>query len=259
MKSIEEIFLTRTSVRRYERRAIEPEKLDLIYRAIQNTPTSYNGQQFSVIAISDQTLKEQLYTITGQKQIKTCAVFLVFCADFNKLERFADVKTIEFPRLQDTIDGLFVGVIDASLAMQNAVIAAEALELGSCCIGYTRTAAPTQLADLLQLPQGVAVVCGLSIGYPAEHPDLKPKQPLSLVIHHNHYRTDEMGEELLAYNDEVARYNEIRSGDKTHHDWGTHILDYHRMALDYHLEEYLQQQGFQLPFSKENASTLNQK
>ncbi len=254
MKSIEEIFLSRTSVRRYERRAIEPEKLDLIYRAIQNTPTSYNGQQFSVIAISDQIIKEQIYTITGQKQIKTCAIFLVFCADFNKLKQFADAKSIDFPRFQDTMDGLLVGVIDASLAMQNAVIASESLGLGSCCIGYTRTAAPAQLAEILQLPQGVAVVCGLSIGYPAEHPDLKPKQPLSLVIHHNHYRTDRIVKELLDYNDEVAQYNEVRSGDKTHHDWGTHILDYHRVALDYHLEEYLQQQGFDLSFSKNNMS-----
>jgi FMN reductase (NADPH)/FMN reductase [NAD(P)H] len=246
MKSIEELFLSRTSVRRYERRTIEPEKLDLIYRAIQNTPTSYNGQQFSVIAISDQALKEKLYAITGQKQIKTCAIFLVFCADFNKLKQFADSKSIDFPRFQDTMDGLLVGVIDASLAMQNAVIASEALGLGSCCVGYTRTAAPAQLADLLQLPQGVAVVCGLSIGYPAEHPDIKPKQPLSLIIHQNHYRTDRIDKDLSDYNDKVTQYNEIRSGDKTHHDWGTHILDYHRMALDYHLDEYLEQQGFHL-------------
>ena len=49
-------------------------KLDFIYEAIRNAPTSYNGQQFSVIAVTDQALKEQLYEITGQKQIKTSAV-----------------------------------------------------------------------------------------------------------------------------------------------------------------------------------------
>ena len=78
MKSIEDILLKRTSVRRYERKKIESEKLEFIYNAIRNTPTSYNGQQFSVIAISDQPLKEELYAITGQKQIKTSAIFLVF-------------------------------------------------------------------------------------------------------------------------------------------------------------------------------------
>lgn len=246
MKSIEELFQTRTSVRRYERKPIEPEKLEFIYKAIQNTPTSYNGQQFSVIAISDQAVKEELYRLTGQKQIKTCAIFLVFCVDFHKLHVFADATSIEFPRLQDTVDGLLVGVIDAALAMQNAVIAAEALELGSCCIGYTRTAAPQEIASLLQLPEGVAVVCGLSIGYPAEHPNVKPKQPLSLIIHQNHYRNDDMKEDLLTYNEIIKEYNAVRSGTQTTNDWGTHILDYHRQAADYDLETYLDQQGFKL-------------
>jgi|YelNatPaOPRAMG01_1025707.scaffolds.fasta_scaffold01006_10 FMN reductase (NADPH)/FMN reductase [NAD(P)H] len=246
MKSIEELFQTRTSVRRYERKPIEPEKIEFIYRAIQNTPTSYNGQQYSVIAVSDQTVKEQLYAITQQKQIKTCALFLVFCVDFHKLHEFADATSVAFPRLQDTIDGLLVGVIDAALAMQNAVIAAEALDLGSCCIGYTRTAAPKEIASLLQLPEGVIVVCGLSIGYPAEHPSIKPKQPLSLIIHQNHYRQDDMKKELLEYNDIIKEYNAVRSGTQTANDWGTHILDYHRQALNYDLETYLEQQGFKL-------------
>lgn len=57
MKTIEETLLNRTSVRRYEYDKIPSETLDFIYRAIANTPTSYNGQQFSVIAIDDQSIK----------------------------------------------------------------------------------------------------------------------------------------------------------------------------------------------------------
>ena len=45
MKVIEDVLLKRTSVRRYEREKIEPEKLDLIYRAIASTPTSYCGRR----------------------------------------------------------------------------------------------------------------------------------------------------------------------------------------------------------------------
>ena len=75
MKTIEETLLNRTSVRRYEYDKIPSETLDFIYRAIANTPTSYNGQQFSVIAIDDQSIKEELYAITNQKQIKTIWYF----------------------------------------------------------------------------------------------------------------------------------------------------------------------------------------
>lgn len=109
MKVIEDVLLKRTSVRRYEREKIEPEKLDLIYRAIASTPTSYNGQQYSVIAVEDQEKKELLYEIIGQKQIKTSAVFLVFCVDFNKVSLLAKAKELDFPRIQDKMDGVMIG------------------------------------------------------------------------------------------------------------------------------------------------------
>ena len=54
--------------------------------------TSHNGQQFSVIAVTDQTVKEELYEITGQKQIKTSAILLVFCLDYHKLRVAAAAK-----------------------------------------------------------------------------------------------------------------------------------------------------------------------
>lgn len=58
-KSVKETLLTRRSIRRFEREAITPEQLELIYEAIRNTPTSYNGQQFTVIDVDDQAIKEE--------------------------------------------------------------------------------------------------------------------------------------------------------------------------------------------------------
>ena len=223
MKVIEDVLLKRTSVRRYEREKIEPEKLDLIYRAIASTPTSYNGQQYSVIAVEDQEKKELLYEIIGQKQIKTSAVFLVFCVDFNKVSLLAKAKELDFPRIQDKMDGVMIGLIDAALAMQNAVVAAQSLGLGSCCIGYARTADPARVAEVLQLPKGVFVACGL-------------------------YRTDDMTEELLTYDRLICEYNGCRAGVKTDNDWCAHMLDYYREALKYDMEGYLKAQGFNLEY-----------
>lgn len=58
MKDVKSTLLDRRSIRRYERDDIPQETMDLIYEAIRNTPTSYNGQQFSVIDIDDQSVKE---------------------------------------------------------------------------------------------------------------------------------------------------------------------------------------------------------
>lgn len=244
MKSVKDTLLTRRSIRRYEREKIEQNRIDFIFEAIRNTQTSYNGQQFTVIATTDQQIKEQLYVLTGQKQIKTSALFMVFCVDFNKLKIAAQAKGVEPREAGDRLDAYTVAVIDASLAMQNAVIAAESLGLGTCCIGYARTANPYQIAQLLKLPQGVAVVCGLAIGYPAEMPDMKPKLPLSLVIHTDHYRDDGMSEDLLAYDSDVQRYNAARSGEKTSNDWVNHIMTYKDEKHD--SVEYLTSQGIGL-------------
>ena len=158
MKDIKSTILDRRSIRRYERESISQENMEFIYDAICNTPTSYNGQQFSVIDVADQSMKERLYEIIGQKQIKTCSHFLIFCADYNKISQIADAKLIEMPEFQNTADGVIVGVVDATLAMMNALIAAESCGLGTCPIGYARTAAPEALSRLLKLPPKVFVV-----------------------------------------------------------------------------------------------------
>lgn len=245
MKTVSETLLQRRSIRRYEREPIPEEAMQFIYEAIRNTSTSYNGQQFSVVDVDDQSVKEQLYALTNQKQIKTCNHFLVFCADYNKIWRLAEKKGLDIPPFQNTMDGIMVGVIDAALAMQNALTAASSYGLGCCCIGYARTAAPEKIAEILKLPKGVFVVCGLALGVPREMPDLKPKQPRSTVIHKNCYAdTDEMLGALVEYDNTIVNYNQTRSGSKSDNDWCGHILGYYREALSYHMLEYLNKQGF---------------
>lgn len=246
MKDVKATLLDRVSIRRYEREAIPQETMDFIYKAVENTPTSYNGQQFSVIDIDDQSLKEELYALTNQKQLKTCNRLLIFLSDYNKISLLAQKKGLEMPKFTDTMDGVTIGIIDASLAMMSAVAAAEASGLGCNCVGYLRTVDPAKVAELLKLPKGVFVVCGLALGIPREHPDHKPKQPTSLVFHRNHYRQDneKMVEELENYDEIVKEYNATRSGTTSTNDWVAHILDYYDHAMSYRILDYLKAQGY---------------
>ncbi|MCH5241758.1 MAG: nitroreductase family protein [Muribaculaceae bacterium] len=248
MESVKKSLLERTSVRRYEREPIPQETMDFIYEAIRNTPTSYNGQQFSVIDIDDQALKEQLYELTGQKQLKTCNRLLIFCSDYHKMELLAKEKNLDMPPFTDTMDGTIIGIIDASLAMMSAVVAAQAAGLGSNCIGYLRTVDPAKVADLLKLPKGVFVVCGLALGIPREHPDLKPKQTKDTVFFKNSYSQEpaKLTQDLVEYDKIVKHYNETRSGGTTENDWCSHILEYYRHAMDYKILDYLKAQGYNI-------------
>lgn len=248
MESVKNSLLLRTSVRRYEREVIPEDTMEFIFDAIRNTPTSYNGQQFSVIDIDDQKLKEELYMLTNQKQIKTCNRLLIFCSDYNKISLLAQRKGIEVPPFTNTMDGVIIGVIDAALAMMSAVVAAQAAGLGSNCIGYLRTVDPAKVAEILHLPKGVFVVCGLALGIPREHPDLKPKQPAETVFFKNRYCADneKLVNNLEAYDNVVKEYNATRSGGTTTNDWVAHILDYYSHAMDYRILDYLKAQGYEI-------------
>lgn len=244
MKTVQQSLVDRVSVRRYERIPLTDAEVKYIYDAILNTPTSYNGQQFSVVDVTDQSVKEQLEALIGQKQIKTCARFMAFCMDYNKIMQGAAAKGVDMPDFYDTVDGVTVGIIDASLAMMSAIVAVEALGLGCCPIGYARTKDAQAIARILKLPRHVMVVCGLAIGVPRERNDHKPKQPQSLVIHSNEYRQDNLSEEVLAYDKLIEQYNATRAGSTSDNDWVAHIIGYYREAMSYRMLQALHDRGF---------------
>ena len=246
MKSVTDILSHRVTCRRYKREPLTDSHREDIFAAIRNTPTSFNAQNYSVIYIDDQEKKEQLYGIIGQKQIKTCAAFLVFCTDYNKIAAGAAAKGMEMPPVYDSLDGMVDGAINASLALMSALVTAESLGLGTCPIGYARTANPSAVAKALSLPDHVMVVCGLAIGVPNEHHDLKPKQPDDLLFHHNTYRTKGIAEDIIDYDTEIVRYNETRDGGTTNNDWVGHITDYYREMLILNMMDKLRPLGFDI-------------
>ena len=243
-KSVEQTLLDRRSVRRYEREPIAEADLQFIRDAIRNTPTSYNGQQFSVIEVSDRELKEQLAELVGQKQFKTSARVFMFLSDFNKIAVAAKAKGLDNPGFNNTVDGLIVGTVDASLAMMSAIVAAESRGLGCCPIGYARTVDPARISEILQLPQGVYLVCALAVGIPRERPELKPKQPEDLIFFSNSYGTDSMAEKLLDYDRTIVEYHQNRSSNASSEDWIGQMLEYYREGMNYTMRDALLARGY---------------
>lgn len=243
-KTVESTLLERRMLRRYERDQISEEDLHFIREAIRNTPTSYNGQQFSVIEIADQDTKLKLEAIVGQKQIKTCNRVFLFLSDYNKIAVAAKAKNLPNPGFENTADGLIVGVVDASLAMMSAIVAANSRGLGTCPIGYARTVNPKAISELLELPQGVFVVCALTVGVPREIPDLKPKQSEDLVIFKEKYGVDNMADKLLAYDRVFTEYHATRSGNTSEADWVGEIVGYYQEGMNYNMLQALKDRGY---------------
>ena len=243
-KSVEATLLERRCIRKYKPQPIPKADLEFIRAAVRNTPTSYNAQQFSVIEVTDQALKDELAELIGQKQLKHAGVDFMFLSDFNKLAVAAKAKGLPLPEFQNTADGLIVGAIDASLAMMSAIAAAVSRGLGTCPIGYARTVAPERITRLLKLPQGVYVVCALAVGVPNDLPDLKPKQPEDLVFFKNYYGADNMAEKLLEYDRTIRAYHQSRSGNQSDEDWISQMLGYYQEAMQTEFLAFLKSQGY---------------
>ena len=139
MNPVLECLFNHKSIRRYKNQPLEDEKLQLIIKAAQAGPTWCNGEQVSIIAVKDQTLKDKLKGFCfDQKYISTCSVFLVFCSDFYRVSiafEKAGKSKEDFEKYITHIDTLIIGSHDVGISMQNAVVAAESLGLGTVCIG----------------------------------------------------------------------------------------------------------------------------
>lgn len=169
-------LLTHRSVRRYSTEEIPDEVLAGLIAAAQSAATSSNLQSWSVISVNEPSQRQVIAERCGdQKQIITAPVFLVFLADLHRIGQFAEAAGID-PDGLNTAEMYTVAVVDASLAAERLVCAAESLGYGICYIGAIRNE-PFAIKDLLNLPERVFGVFGLCIGRPAENAraDIKPK------------------------------------------------------------------------------------
>ncbi|QHE88263.1 nitroreductase family protein [Hydrogenophaga sp. BPS33] len=183
-------LLQHRSVRSYTPAPVSDDVLQLMLAAAQSASTSSNLQCWSVVAVRDAERKQRLSALAGdQRHIKECPLYLVWLVDLARLETTGERFGLRREAL-DYLEMLMVGVIDATLAAQNAAVAAEAQGLGIVYIGGMRDR-PEAVAAELGLPPRTAAVFGMCVGYPdhARPTSIKPRLPGTAVLHHERYDT----------------------------------------------------------------------
>lgn len=224
--------------------------MEQILLAGQAASTSSNIQAYSVIAVTDPERKRQLAELAGnQQQIVESPVFLVWCADLNKIHIATNLH--ENIQLHQNVELFLLGTIDATLAAQNAAIAAESLGYGMVYIGGIRNN-PQGVTDLLNLPPLVYPVFGMCVGVPDQEPDIRPRLPLEAVYHKEVYKdARSLEKEIHAYDDVTrvyyaSRKGEAKSGEKETK-WSLEMLRrFSSNRLRGHLHDFLTGQGFDL-------------
>ena len=120
------------------------------------------------------------------------------------------------------MDMLLTAVIDASLAAQNAALAADSVGLGSCFVGGVRNHA-RELVDLLGLPERVLCVVGLAVGFPdpSVKVDVKPRLPISEMLHYERWDSSRQEENVKVFDEVMGRHHHrlLKIGRKPWTEW----------------------------------------
>lgn len=211
-----ELLINHMSIRKFEDREVPRDIVDTIVQCAQMAPTSNHFQAYSIIEITDADKKEALTRISGnQACVAGAKLLLMFCADLHRGAAFyEDVD----PALFSSTENFIIGTVDAALAAQKALIAAQSLGLGGVIVGGIRNDVE-EVSQLLQLPQLVYPVFLLCLGYPAENPGTKPRLPQAAVHKFNIYDTAQDEALIDQYNRTVSAYYHQRTGGKSDDTW----------------------------------------
>ena len=195
-------LLAHRSVRAFLPDALPPATLDLLTAAAQSAPSSSNLQAWSAIAVQDPARRQRLAALVGnQKQVLEAPLFIAWLVDLSRLQRLATGRGRQLDGI-DYLDTFLMAVIDAALAAQNALNAAESLGLGTVYIGALRNQPEAVAAELGIRPgDGVYPVFGLCVGVPdpARPSSVKPRLPQAAVLYREQYAPAPVEQEVGGY------------------------------------------------------------
>ncbi len=182
-----EAIKSRRSIRRYTSDPVDDKKVEAILEAGRWAPSWANTQCWRFIVIRDPEIKAKVAdTLTkiklpdkvvdnpGAASIKTVPVVIVVCAEIGK----SGSKPGPGGGGEYVTDKGDWFMFDTALAVQNMVLAAHTLGLGTVIIGAFDA---VQAEKVLGVPEGYRVVILFPVGVPAQEGKTPPRKELSEI------------------------------------------------------------------------------
>ena len=232
------------SIRKYKDQPVEAEKIKAIIECAQSASTSSFIQAYTIISVVDEAKRKSIAHLSGdQIYVQQCPLFLVFCADLKRIKMCCEInhKTMA----EGYTETFIVATVDASLAAQNALIAAESLGLGGVYIGGIRNN-PVEICEILNLPSGVYPVFGMCIGYPDHAPEAKARLPLDVIFKTDEYNIEADAKSIEEYDVEISAYYKRRTKGKRLDTWTEQVSALMDQPQRPHMKGFLEGQGFKM-------------
>ena len=192
-------LLNRRVIRKYKTNPISEQTMALLLSAAQSAPTKSNLQQYSIVIIRDPEVRNAVSELVpSMPWVRNAPVIAIFLGDVRRIRRLAEIRGHTYQN--NNADTFMNATVDAALAMQCFITAADYLGLGTCPISYVRNRID-DLAEILDLPDGVFPISGLCVGYPDDAGYVSMRLPQKVVVHQDLYNDDDLETDVKDYDD----------------------------------------------------------
>jgi nitroreductase len=167
------LITARQSVRKYQDRPVEKEKIQKLIEAVRLAPSASNSQPWKLIIVDDPELKDRVARATFSKVVffNRFAVEAPVCAVF----------VLEKPKVITQIGGRIkqreFPLIDIGIAAEHFCLQATELGLGTCMIGWFDE---KKIKELLHIPSRRRIGLVITVGYAEEGYELREKKRKSV-------------------------------------------------------------------------------
>jgi nitroreductase len=186
-----EAIKNRRSIRQYKSDLVDDKTLQAVLEAARWAPSWKNTQCWRFIVVRDSNIKAEIANCLikskrgdivvdngGSTAIKQAPVLIIACAELGK----SGLNAGEFA----TDKGDWY-MFDTALAMQNLVLTAHSLGLGTVHLGLFDA---KKVSEILGVPEGFCVVSMTPLGYPNQKPRTPPRKELSEIVFQNKFGTN---------------------------------------------------------------------
>ena len=155
----------RYSVRAYQARAVEADKLERILEAARQAPSGGNRQPWKFVVVRDAALRQKLVAACSDQAFVGQAPVVI-----------AGVGQMPDRVMKCGVPG---DPVDLAIAMEHIALAATAEGLGTCWIGAFYQ---DQVRQLLGIPETCRVIEMMTLGYPADKPKVSSRKALAEIV-----------------------------------------------------------------------------
>ncbi|MGV8169656.1 MAG: nitroreductase family protein [Candidatus Nanoarchaeia archaeon] len=186
---------TRRSIRKYQKKQVEFDKVARILEAASKAPSAGNLQAYRFIVITEREKIDALPEMCSEQYwITEAPIVIVVCEDIERIEAYYGLRGQRLYAIQD-----------CAAAVENILLAAHDEGLGACWIGSFEE---DFVADLCGVPTSARVQALITLGYPAQEPDPKTEEPIDVLVFFNKYGEHVQNMNLVTkeYAKEISKY-----------------------------------------------------